>query len=63
MLKSRDAVLIVKLVNFVRNLPFYKSDLMIDAGSHKVHQVHKVAGNGSRLSPFRVLAKRSRGLS
>jgi hypothetical protein len=50
MTESREAVFVANLVNFVRNLPFFKSNLMADRDSGKVHEVHKFAGNGTSLS-------------
>lgn len=39
---ASDLVNFVYLVNLVRNLPFRQLILEGDAGSHKVHQEHKV---------------------
>jgi hypothetical protein len=55
-MESNETVFFVNLVsfvNFVRNLPFCKSNLMGDVGSHKVHKVHEVhkfTGDGTPLS-------------
>jgi hypothetical protein len=38
---ASDLVNFVNLVNLVRNLLFFKSNLMGKKGSHKVHEVHK----------------------
>jgi hypothetical protein len=56
--KNRQAALLVNsvyFVNLVRNLPFSKSKLMREKGSHKVHKVHKVhkfIGDGQPYMQF-----------
>jgi hypothetical protein len=42
MMESREALFSVSFVNLVRNLSCFKSNMMGDAGSHKVHKVHEV---------------------